>query len=162
MLKWVKISHLLWRLPSGQKKTWPLPFGNDQRSCPSMANECQKMAGTSTFLPVRRRYLWPHYPLRYLLLNFNKRNRRWGHEKCMVQIRLLWGDALLPPSLMLFSSDPNHRLPLSVTVSLTDWLRHSYFNVDLIDVILVCEVANSILVDIVIVDAEKRVGNSLV
>ena len=28
--------------------------------------------------------------------------------------------------------------------------------------ILVCEVANSILVDIVIVDAEKRVGNSLV
>ena len=67
----------------------------------------------------------------------------------------------------------NSRLPLSfnyrtrvrslftlVTNSLTHWLTHSYL-VNLIDVILACEDANSKLVDVVTVADEDRVGNNL-
>ena len=40
--------------------------------------------------------------------------------------------------------------------SLNDWLTHSYF-VDFVDVTVACNDANSILVEVVTVDAEKRV-----
>ena len=43
----------------------------------------------------------------------------------------------------------------------TNYVTHSCL-VDLIDVTLACEDANSIHVEVVTFDAEKRVGNSLV
>ena len=51
----------------------------------------------------------------------------------------------------------DHWLPLSLTDSLTDCCL-----VDLIDLTLVCEDVNSILVEVVTVDAEKHNDNSLV
>ena len=61
--------------------------------------------------------------------------------------------------LISIGLESDHWLPLSLTHSLTLWRL-----VDLIDVTLACEDANSKLVDIVIVadvDDEDHVGNSL-
>ena len=52
--------------------------------------------------------------------------------------------------------ESDHCLPLSLTDSLTDSCL-----VNLIDVTLACEDANSILVDVVPVADEDRVGNNL-
>ena len=57
--------------------------------------------------------------------------------------------------------ESDHCLPLSLTQSLTNWLlSHSYL-VNLIDVTLACEDANSKLVNVVTVTDEGRVGNNL-
>ena len=63
-------------------------------------------------------------------------------------------------SLIFIGPESDHWECLSVTHSLTDWLTDSCL-VNLVDETLVCEDA-SILVEVVTVDAEKRVDNSLV
>ena len=66
-----------------------------------------------------------------------------------------------PP--VFIGPESDHWLCLSLTHSLTHWLTHSCL-VNLIDVTLACEDANSKLVDVLtvaLVDAEDRVGNSL-
>ena len=67
---------------------------------------------------------------------------------------------MIGSSLSFFiRSKSNHRLPLSITYTLTHCCL-----VDLIDVTLACEDANSKLVDVVSVadvDSEDHVGNSL-
>ena len=67
---------------------------------------------------------------------------------------------MIGSSLSFFiRSKSNHRLPLSITYTLTHCCL-----VDLIDVTLACEDANSKLVEVVTVadvDAEDHVGNSL-
>ena len=67
---------------------------------------------------------------------------------------------------MIIGPEFDHCLPLSLTHSLTDSLTHSclVLLVNLIDVTLTCEHANSRLVEVVTVadvDAEDHVGNSL-
>ena len=68
---------------------------------------------------------------------------------------------MIGSSLSFFiRSKSNHRLPLSITYTLTHCCL-----VDLIDVTLACEDANSKLVDVVPVadfNDEERIGNSLV
>ena len=59
--------------------------------------------------------------------------------------------------MIFIGPESDHCLPLS----LTHWLTDSCL-VNLIDVTLAFEDANSILVEVVTVDAEKRVDNSLV
>ena len=56
--------------------------------------------------------------------------------------------------------ESDHWLCLSLTHSLTDWLTHSCL-VNLIDVTLACEDANSKVVNVVTVADEDRVGNNL-
>ena len=68
-------------------------------------------------------------------------------------------------SILCFFIGPesDHCLPLSLTNSLTHWLTNSCL-VNMIDVTLRCEYANSKLVEVVTVadaDAEDDVGNSL-
>ena len=65
--------------------------------------------------------------------------------------------------MIFIGPESNHCLPLSLTNSLTDSLTHSCL-VNLIDVTLAFEDANSKLVEVFIVadvDDEDRVGNSL-
>ena len=65
--------------------------------------------------------------------------------------------------LIFIGPESDHWLCLSVTLSLTDWLTDCCL-VNLIDVTLVCEDANSKLVDVITVadvDDEDHVGNSL-
>ena len=51
------------------------PF-RDDRSCPSIASECQQMAETSSFLSSRRRYLFPlYFTLSSSLANCLKRSK---------------------------------------------------------------------------------------
>ena len=88
--------------------------------------------------------------------------------------RAPWDPATCAPALPSFSislgskyiiigPESDHWLCLSLTNWLTDWLTHSCL-VNLIDVTLTCEDANSELVDVVTVadvDAQKRVEDSL-
>ena len=65
--------------------------------------------------------------------------------------------------VLFIGPESDHWQCLSLTHSLTDWLTHSCL-VNLIDVTLACEDANSKLVEVVTVadvDAEDNVGNSL-
>ena len=79
-----------------------------------------------------------------------------------------WFSALWTASLtnlvsltpIFIGPESDHCLPLSLTHSLTDWLTDSCL-VNLIDVALACEDANSKLVDVVTVADEDRVGNNL-
>ena len=68
----------------------------------------------------------------------------------------------LPKMFLFIGPESDHWQCLSVTHSLTDSLTHSCL-VNLIDVTLACEDANSKLVEIVTVavDAEDHVGNGL-
>ena len=59
-------------------------------------------------------------------------------------------------SVIFIGPESDHCLPLSVT----NWLTHSCL-VSFIDVTLVCEDANSKLVDVVTVADDDRLGNSL-
>ena len=70
---------------------------------------------------------------------------------------LFWTYIIFAQNLDIFiGPESDHCLPLSLTDSLT----HSCL-VNLIDVILACEDANSKLVDVVTVADEDRVGNNL-
>ena len=64
------------------------------------------------------------------------------------------------PGYIFIGPESDHCLPLSLTDWLTDSLTHSCL-VNLIDVTLACEDANSKLVDVVTVADEDRVGNNL-
>ena len=67
----------------------------------------------------------------------------------------------IPVSVQIFiGPESDHWECLSVTNSLTDSLTDSCL-VNLIDVTLACEDANSKLVDVVTVADEDRVGNTL-
>ena len=68
----------------------------------------------------------------------------------------------LSPIAINFGCDSVYRTQVrSLAMLVSDALTHSCL-VNLIDVTLACEDANSILVEVVTVDAEKRVDNSLV
>ena len=66
-----------------------------------------------------------------------------------------WG-SLFKDSIFI-GPESDHCLPLSLTPSLPNCCL-----VNLIDVTLACEDANSILVEVVTVDAEKHIDNSVV
>ena len=80
-----------------------------------------------------------------------------------------WGDGgvggnFRGPSSFFIGPESDHLQCLSLTDSLTDWLTHSCL-VDLIDVTLACENANSKRVEFLTVadvDAEKSIDDSLV
>ena len=75
--------------------------------------------------------------------------------------RIYWLTEYTP--YIFIGPESDHCSPLSLTHSLTNWLTHSCL-VNLIDVTLMCEHANSRLVEVVTVayvDAEDHVGNSL-
>ena len=62
--------------------------------------------------------------------------------------------------LFFIGPESDHCLPLSLTHWLTNWLTDSCL-VNLIDVTLACEDANSKLVDVVTIADDDRVGNNL-
>ena len=70
------------------------------------------------------------------------------------------GQRTLKPIVVGSKSDPSPIIEYPCQ-KLTNSLRHCCL-LYLIDMTLACEVANSILVEVVTVDAEKRVDNSLV